>query len=114
MDQVSAILINKALDGLSMRMTAIAENIANSQTANYRPVRVSFEEALAEAANMSVQSIRDVQPRMELSPLSKNGGGVRLDMEMAMAASTGARYAALIDVLNRQTQLSRLAASGGQ
>ncbi len=114
MDQVSAVLINKALDGLSMRMVAIAENIANSQTANYRPVRVSFEDALAAASNRGIDAIRDVQPRMEMVPVSENGGKMRLDMEMARAAGTGARYAALIDVLNRQTQLSRLAATGGQ
>lgn len=114
MDQISAILIGKALDGLSMRMEATATNIANAQTQGYRPLRVDFEDALATAAKKDVSAIHATEPQLRMAPVSDIGGEVRLDMEMASATATGARYAALIDILNRQMQLGRLAVGGGQ
>lgn len=114
MSDVSALLIHKALDGLSMRMQAIAANIANAQTQNYRPIQVSFEDRLRIAAQNGMDAIQKVSPVLTQDASSETLGGVRLDQEMAMAAGTGARYAALIDVLNRQMSLVRLAAGGQQ
>ena len=114
MSEVSALLINKALDGLSVRMQAIAANIANAQTRNYRPMRVSFEDSLRIAAQNGIDEIQKVSPLLTQAASSETSGGVRLDQEMAMAAGTGARYAALVDVLNRQLSLARLATGGQQ
>lgn len=41
--------VEYALDGLSLRHTAIAANIANANSVGYRPQRVGFEEQLAGA-----------------------------------------------------------------
>jgi len=44
-------VMNKALDGLSRRHTAIASNLANVDTPNYRRRDVTFEGALQHAIN---------------------------------------------------------------
>jgi len=114
MDSVSAVLINKALDGLSMRMVAISENIANMQSKDFRPVKVSFEEALKAASSKGTDAINAVEPKFEQSSVASLNGELRVDMELAAANATKARYGALIDVLNRQMQLSRTIIKGGR
>lgn len=115
MDSVSSILILKSLDGLSARSAATAQNIANAGTPSYRPVRVTFEDALRAAARTNLSALSNVQPRLELAPnLKGQGTGMRLDLELAMAAQTAGRYGALIEVLSRQLQLDSTAISGGR
>lgn len=111
MDTFAASLIVRALDGLSARATATAQNIANAGTTGYRPVRVSFEDALANAARSGRRDAVDaVQPRLSHDPAS--GGELRLDLELATESTTAARYAALVEILNHQLGLERAAISG--
>lgn len=109
MEALSSIVILKALDGLNARMIGISENIANTNTAGYRPVRVSFEQALTEAAGQGPDAVRAVQPSLEREPA---GTTVQGGMEMASAAQTAARYTALIGLLSQQMQLRSLAITG--
>ena len=46
LDSVTSIAVTSALDGLSARQRAIANNIANVNTPNYHAKRVAFENAL--------------------------------------------------------------------
>jgi len=114
MDPISVALISKALDGLTARSVATARNIANVNSAKYRPVHVTFEEALRSAADRGIDAIRDVTPEVEETPLAIGDSRMRLDLELATATQTGLRYAALIDLLGRQMQISRLVIRGGQ
>ena len=110
MDDLSASMIIKALDGLSTRASATAENIANAGTPHYRPLRVSFERALADAAPRGPAAVGKVHATIEQSPSS--AGAMRLDLEVQTAASTALRYSALIDILGRQMQLESMAIKG--
>jgi flagellar basal-body rod protein FlgB len=112
MDNSLAILALKALDGLSARATATAENIANANTPGYRPLRVSFEQALQQAALSGDDAVRDVQPSVARAPSNTPDGELRLDLETGTAAGTALRYSALIEVLDRQTQMQSLAITG--
>lgn len=114
MDPVSAVLINRVLDGLSARSMATAQNIANANSPNYQPVRVTFEAALRDAASRGPAALRGVAPRFVPDPAHVPGSAQRIDLELATASETAARYAALIDLMNRQVQLSRTAIRGGQ
>lgn len=114
MDPVSAVLINRALDGLTARSMATAQNIANANSPGYRPVRVTFEDALREAAPRGTEALRSVTPRYETDPSRGAGAELRIDLELATASETAARYAALLDLMNRQVQLSRTVIRGGQ
>lgn len=114
MDPVALALISKALDGLTMRSEAIAQNIANANTPNYHPITISFEDALREASDEGLEAIHQVEPELlrELEQLS--GDGTRLDLEMARSSETALRYSALVDVLSRQLQIQNALVRGGQ
>lgn len=111
MAEITSSLIVKALDGLTARSVATAENIANAGSPGFRPLRVSFEQALAAAAPRGEAAIRSVQPRIESAPA---GETLRLDLELATASSTALRYAALTEMLSRQMRLEAIAITGNQ
>ena len=112
MEPVSATTILKALDGLSMRATVTAQNIANANTPNYRPLQVTFEQALERAVPQGADAIRAVVPQIAQAVDEMGGSELRLDLELATASSTAGRYGSLIEVLNRQLQIQALALSG--
>lgn len=114
MDAITNAILIKSLDGLSLRAAANAQNIANAGTAGYRPMRVSFETALAQAATRGQAAIESVVPEMAPDPAFQAGDAMRLDLEMAEASSTAGRYGALIELLNRHAQIAALAVSGGR
>ncbi len=107
---LEAILL-KALDGLAMRAVVTAQNIANSGTAGYRPLQVTFEDALQVAAGAERGAVRGLTPQVSATT---NGSPLRLDLELATSAATALRYSALIEVLDRQLQLQSLALSGSR
>jgi flagellar basal-body rod protein FlgB len=110
MASLSTSIILKALDCLSTRAAVSAQNIANAGTPGYRPLFVSFENALASAASKGPAAVLAVQARLERQ--SASGAGLRLDLEVANASATAMRYAALIEVLNHRMQRDALALSG--
>ena len=110
MDTSTSTLVIKALDGLSARSVATAQNIANAGTPGYRPVRVSFEQALAEAAPKGRAAIAAVQPQLRTA--ESGAGDLRLDLELGAASATALRYSALIEVLSRQLQLNTITGTG--
>jgi flagellar basal-body rod protein FlgB len=107
-------LVVKALDGLAMRSSAISQNVANANSPSYMPLRVDFEQQLRDAAEKGPDAVRTLSPQFTRMPLVEGNGEMRLDLELASASETALRYAALVDVLGRQMQLSRLAVTGGQ
>lgn len=114
MNPVTAAVLMKSLDGLHLRAAAHAQNIANASTPGYRPVRVSFEAALAEAGRAGPAAVSAVHPQLVADPAFAPGDAVRLDMEMAEATATAGRYGALVELLNRHAQIAALAVSGGR
>jgi flagellar basal-body rod protein FlgB len=112
MDNSTAILVIKALDGLAARAVVTAENIANAGTPGYRPLRVNFEGALKDAATRGDDAVRQVALDAERTATAASEGELRVDLEMATASATALRYGALIEVLNRQGQLKSLAITG--
>lgn len=113
MNELSAAIMVKALDGLSARAAATSQNIANAQTPGYRPARISFEAALTAAATLGPEAVGAVQPEIRFDAAGASAG-VRLDQELATAASTALRYGAIVEMLSRQLQLQSLAVTGGR
>ena len=107
MDEVSATLIGKALDALSMRYQFTAQNIANANTPGYRPVHVTFEESLKAAAAKGDSAIRAMEPQVHYTSEAGGSPESRIDLELASASQTAMRYRALIDILGRQMALHR-------
>lgn len=114
MDALTPILIAKALDGLSARALATAQNIANANTPNYRPLAVRFEQQLQAAAQAGADQVSAMQFRTGLTPMPRVASEMRLDLELATASQTAMRYAALIDVLGRSMALDRAVVEGAR
>ena len=112
MSNLTSIMALKALDGLSARAEVTSQNIANASTPGYRPLQVSFEQALIEASARGSQAVDAVEPRIESDPSWADGTGSRLDLQMATASMTATRYAALVEILSRQMQHMRAVVGG--
>lgn len=103
----------KALDGLTMRMSAIAQNIANAGTPRFQSVTVQFEHALQAAAAQGPQAVADLRFEFTAGPVYATSDDRRLDLLIADASQTAMRYSALVDMLGRRLAL-RQSALGGQ
>ncbi|WP_375397082.1 flagellar basal body rod protein FlgB [uncultured Sphingomonas sp.] len=114
MNPVSAALITKSLDGLSMRLDVTAANIANANSRTYRPSLVTFEQSLRVAATRGIDAINVVRPRVEAMPAARFGDEPRIDLDLDTAAATAGRYSALIEMLGREMEIARTAIRGGQ
>ena len=114
MSEISQALAIKAMDGLVLRQTAIAENIANAGSQVFAQRSVDFEAALREAASQGPEAVRSLVMTIDESPQAVDGNNIRLDLQMQSASATAMRYSALADVLGRQMQITRAAIQGGQ
>lgn len=113
MDEISAAILKKSLDGLSTRYAFTAQNVANVNSPDYQPVRVSFEEALRVAAGKGAEAIGRVSPVTHVVAPSAESEAVRLDLELADASQTALRYRALLDILAREMALHRAVITEG-
>ena len=111
-----------ALDGLSSRRNAIAQNIANTDTPGYKAIEVDFETAL--------KSVVDSQGRLAMSQTNTNhqegGGGseklaitklkpggtlradgnnVDIDMELTDMLATNTRYQTISQSVSKKLSL---------
>jgi flagellar basal-body rod protein FlgB len=112
MNADTALLAIKALDGLSARSVATAENIANAATPGYRPLRVSFEDALKQAAGQGPDALQALS--FAATPDTGAHGEVRIDQEMASASATALRYGALVEALSRELAMDSLVVQGNR
>jgi flagellar basal-body rod protein FlgB len=114
LDSFTSSLMIKALDGLSTRAEATAQNIANANSHGYRPIRVTFEQALTQAARSGPAAVNALRPQVEADPEAVLRPDGRVDLELSTEATTASRYAALVEILNRRLQIDALAITGGR
>ncbi len=126
--------LNSALDGLTARNDAIAENLANVDTPNYKAKRVDFESRLQKLLQRSesggsLDLVVD-QPRQftlgpssvgDLKPVEWTAGGtsmrndgnnVDIDYEMTLLAQTEISYNAVADLEKRDFTRMKSAING--
>lgn len=113
MSSIITAILSKALDGLTLRSQATAQNIANVNSKGYRPLAVSFESELKTAAAKGEAAVRALPLAMHQEQLPL-GQGVRMDLELENQSETAMRYGALVDVLARELQLQSAVLKGGQ
>lgn len=119
----SAAAVEKALDGLAMRMSAIAGNLANAETPGFRPQRVVFEQALRAAIDRERTAptlaargtaIRDVTPAALRRFLpGADPVGVEPELELTELARASLHYEALARTAAKQLRMLRAAITGG-
>lgn len=109
-------LLTKAIEGSQKRQEAIASNLANLNTKNYKANRVSFEGELKKAIESagkaidrdeSITRIHQIEPRTVKdrgSRMNNDGNNVDLDQEMSLMAANQILYQGLIQQLNQKYQ----------
>ncbi len=110
-------MVEKALDGLALRMNTAASNLANVNTPGYVRQDVTFEDALAEAYEQSPKNLpafdpgytsplQTFQPKVERQPGVQrvDGNGITPEVEMNRMVESAIAYNALV----RQTGFSTL------
>lgn len=94
-------LISLALDASLMRQTAIATNIANTNTKGYQAMTVNFEQQLNEG------TLDNVKPVYEYTDVPTS-----VDEQMASSVKNATQYRALIKGLNHKFAIMKLAVQG--
>ncbi|CAM2805207.1 hypothetical protein [Legionella worsleiensis] len=101
-------LVRLALDASLMRQTAIANNIANINSANYQTVEVNFEQQLKEIhLSTGTEELSAVKPHYQLSEHQSS-----IDEQMAFNVQNMTHYRALIKGLNQKLAIMKLALQG--
>ena len=99
LDSVTSAALTSALNGLSQRQRAIADNIANVNTPGYHAQRVQFENALA-ASVRAGDGITSASTSISEEPTRTNGNNVNLDTETLSNIDTVLRYQFASQALN--------------
>ena len=90
-DSVTITALSSSLDGLAARQRAIADNIANINTPNYRARVVTFESALASSVASGNGAVAASETR-STDATNVNGNNVNLDRETLSNIETLLRY----------------------
>jgi flagellar basal-body rod protein FlgB len=91
LNSVTINALSSALDGLSARQAATANNIANINTPNYKAQVVSFESALA-ASVQAGSGVVAPTTAQSLEPTELDGNNVNLDTEDITNTNTVLQY----------------------
>lgn len=122
-EAVTTTMMGLALDAASLRQQAIAANIANSETAGYVPMGVSFDAQMAEVqrvfdggrGQLDNGTLEAMQPRLQ--PVTDMAGvptKVMLDVEVANLAQNAVQYQALVKGLSKHYAILSSAVSDGK
>ena len=90
-DSLTTTALTTALNGLSARQRAIADNIANVNTPGYQAKRIQFEEALAHSVGRG-SGVAEITTKVSLEPTNTEGNNVNLDTETLSNIDTVLRY----------------------
>ena len=125
-------LLEKSLDGLSLRSQTISNNVANVDTPNFKASEVNFEQQLAAAINhqpaaddlplavthaahidpnrpASLDEIRPAAVQLLTTSLRNDGNNVDVDRESTYVAENQLQFQALMGVVTKNlTTMSSL------
>lgn len=101
-------IINLALDAALMRQTAIANNIANSNSTDYQTMEVNFEQQIDESSfNAGSEELSTIKPFYQASEEPSS-----INEQMALNIQNITHYRALIKGLNQKLAIMKLALHG--
>lgn len=121
-DSGTTALLSMALDATTLRQQAIAHNIANANTPDYRPVGVSFD-AQMQAARSTLEQGQRITPstvqnyRQSFGPVAistTTEQSVSLDTEVAKLSENTLHHQTLLKALNRHFALLSTAVNEGK
>lgn len=106
--------LERALSGAALRQRAIANNIANANTAGYKRTDVDFHSALAEAlaapdAKRKLESLSFQTQTDDSTSTRADGNNVDIEQEMANLSETSLEYQSLIAVSRARNTMLQIA-----
>ena len=102
-----------ALDGLSVRQKAIANDVANLNTPGYTATQVSFETSLQQAlASQTPTATPSITVSKSTNTPGLNGNNVSLNSELVSLENATMQYQAVVGELNNQFHLIAGSAGG--
>jgi flagellar basal-body rod protein FlgB len=121
-EAVTSQLLRMALNAATMRHTAIANNIANVNTAGYAPVSVNFEQqldavrgALGRGDEVSSSMLSGVQPVLTRgTPLADTDRDALLDIDIANLAQNTVQFDALLKAMGKHMSILLSAVTEGK
>ena len=108
-------LLESALRGTSLRSKAIANNIANIQTPNYRRKEVEFGHLLEKALQDGKAAVADVEPLLfapKNSAVDATGNDVDLDTEFGHMIENGALHKTYLRLMTKMYKQMDMAIRG--
>jgi flagellar basal-body rod protein FlgB len=93
--------LQRAIEGAAQRQTALASNLANANTPNFKPRDVDFHSALRAAfasGNRDSVATAGFAQTTQSDAMRQDGNGIDIDVESAKMAENGLEYQALIQV----------------
>lgn len=120
--------LEQGLDFSATKQKAIAQNIANVDTPNYKAKSVSFSEYLSNAKQATFSAHRTQEKHIDFQTKSStsgvfdyakysynhNGNGVDMDKEQANLATNQIYYNALIDRMSGKLNTLQTVIKGGR
>lgn len=106
------IALQRAIAGTSTRQSAIANNIANANTAGYQRQDVDFHSALKSAISSGASAVAGVDIRAQAdstAPLRYDGSNIDIDKENAAMAENGLEQEALVAVSKARIDILKTA-----
>lgn len=101
-------LVSLALDAAIMRQTAIANNVANSNTRGYQTQEVNFEQQLKNLPMETNEALSDlVKPYYEACETQSS-----IDEQLALGVKNATQFRALIKGLNHKLAIMKMALEG--
>lgn len=111
-------LLEKALDASTMRQSAIADNIANVNTVDYKKKQVVFEEALKHALKTGENDeLKYVKPKIveeNSTVIGEDGNNVDLEQEMVKMAKNQLLYNTLVQQTSKKMSNLRYVINEGR
>ena len=99
-------IVEAGIKAESLRQKAIANNVANLQTPDYRRVDVQFKELLAEALDSSgpvdLEEIEAQIYQPKTTPVQSNGNDVSLEVEVGEMVKNSLRHKTYILLLQKK------------
>lgn len=122
-NDVTAATLTSALRGYEARNLAISSNLANAETPGYRRVEVSFESALAAAADEAhgagrttgAAAVAAITPTRSTGPataMRTDASNIDPDSEMAALAQNQLAHQTVTSLLDKHLTLIRTAIIG--
>lgn len=88
LDDIASATLQVAISGLSQRQQVTSNNIANSETPDFRASQVEFESSLADAVRAGDPAQATVSQTATADQPGVNGNNVSLDREFVSATTT--------------------------